>query len=60
MGDLTDSVAFADLHPLVLLGFGLVIGSYAVSPAWALWVGLVFRRVGRESETIANEAEPPI
>ncbi len=60
MGDLTDSGAFADLHPLVLLGFGLVIGSYAVSPAWALWVGLVFRRVGRESGTIANEAEPPI
>ncbi len=54
MGDLADSDAFANLHPLVLLGFGLVIGSYAVSPAWALWVGQVFRRLGKESGTIAG------
>ncbi|MEE9592480.1 MAG: hypothetical protein V3W28_02740 [Thermoplasmata archaeon] len=54
MGDLADPGAFANLHPLVLLGFGLVIGSYAVSPAWALWVGQVFRRMGRESGTIAR------
>ncbi len=54
MGDLAEPGAFASLHPLVLLGFGFVIGSYAVSPAWALWVGMVFRRVGKESGTIAR------
>ncbi len=55
LGDLTDSGAFASLHALVLLGFGLVIGSYTVSPAWALWVGLVFLRAGREPGAIAGE-----
>ncbi len=54
MGDLTDSAAFANLHPFVLLGFGLVIGSYAVSPAWALWLGQVFLREGNESGTSAR------
>jgi hypothetical protein len=55
MGDLTDPGAFASLHALVLLGFGLVIGSYALSPAWVLWVGLVFLRAGREPEAVAGE-----
>jgi hypothetical protein len=55
MGDLTDPGAFASLHPLVLLGFGLVIGSYALSPAWALWMGLVFLRAGSEPEAVAEE-----
>ncbi len=54
MGDLTDSGAFASLHPLVLLAFGVVIGSYAVSPAWALWLGQVFLREGKESGTSAR------
>ncbi|MEE9181708.1 MAG: hypothetical protein V3U33_03985, partial [candidate division NC10 bacterium] len=54
MGDLADPGAFASLHPLVLLGFGLVIGSYAVSPAWAFWLGQVFLREGRESGTSAG------
>ena len=49
MGDLADTGAFANLHPLVLLGFGLVIASYAVSPAWALWLGKAFLREGKES-----------
>ncbi len=55
MGDLTDPGAFASLHALVLLGFGLVIGSYAISPAWALWVGLVLLRAGREPGAVAGE-----
>ena len=54
MGDLSDSGALASLHPLVLLGFGLVIGSYAASPAWALWLGQVFLREGKESGTSAQ------
>ncbi len=50
--DLGETGAFASLHPLVLLGFGLVIASYTVSPAWALWVGSVSLRAAKEADII--------
>lgn len=49
LGGFADADAFARLHPLVGLGFGLALVSYLVSPAWAWWIGRVFLRALRDA-----------
>ena len=57
MGNMTDQDAFSNLHPLIMLGFMLVIISYLLSPIWILKVGLVFLRVGEKPEVIGEKIE---